>query len=152
MKDQDLESKIREALDQKPRLPAEAELVLFSRADDLLAKRRDQIVCRQTAVQEASRKRAQRFLSLRRACLRVWDYLSVYPESPALATALATLVLTLMVVTGRSGPSRKLSYSELPDLPKTNDFAARYEAQWFAERQAYEREVEDAHQKTSGGT
>jgi flagellar biosynthesis component FlhA len=150
VKEQDLKNKLKQALMNKPDLSAESQAMLFSQADSLLAKRREH-----RRLQEADSKRMIRAgarvrLSLQKAVSRLIEILAIRPDIPAAATAFLALILAFLALHGSHTRSSPTS-SELPDFPKYNDSPARYDAQRLAEQQAYEREVEDAHQKTSGG-
>jgi len=134
----DFETKVTQALSIKAKLSTESELLLFAQAENLLSARRERISSRETVARLANRAKRQRLLA-------------IHPDMPAAATTFIVLILAFIVLHSRPEITFRVSYSDLPDLPKTNDFPARYDAQLFAERQAYEREVEDAHKRTSGG-
>ncbi len=152
MKKAEFETQIKQALSEKPELPDELEAVLFSRAEDLLSKRREQIAARDAEAHKSRLTRKRWIEDIQRLFSRASEVLALYPDRPATAAVLALLIAAFLALHGgRRDMSEPLSYADLPPLPKNNDFPARYDAQIHAERQAYEREVQDAHKSTSGG-
>jgi hypothetical protein len=153
MSDDDFKARTRAALGEKPGLSAEAEHGLFARAEELLAVRRERLHSSEVVAIRKAQSQTRRFAALRRIFSSIPEVLAIHPDAPATVVTFAALMLAFLTFqNGRSGPqSQPLSYADLPSLPKNNDVPARYDAQRFAEQQAYEREVEDAHQKTSGG-
>jgi len=150
MKKHDLETQIKEVLANKTKLSQESELALFSQAENSLSVRRKRIASREAAAHLANQAKERRLVGLQQFFSRIAEFLAIHPDAPAAATTFIALVLAFISLQERPGTPFKVSYANLPDLPKTNDFPARYDAQLSAERQAYEREVEDAHRKTSG--
>jgi hypothetical protein len=143
MKTQEFDLKMKRFLHQKPAVSPQLESTLFSHAEELLAVRRE----RKVLVRETVR--------------RFRDFLLIRPDTPAAAGIFAALVLTFLALhvqrdhrlnghvgIGQVGSGRT---EELASFPSQNDASARYDAQVLAERIAYEKEVEDAHEKTSGG-
>jgi len=151
IKDSELEAHLKKALQKKPELPAVLESALFAKAQGLLTERRERIVARDAKIQKASRATRQRIGALRRAGAWVFEIFSLHPDMPATAATAAALFLALLAFHSSPRHAPSLSQSDLPDFPRFNNAPARYDAQRLAEQQAYEREVEDAHQKTSGG-
>jgi hypothetical protein len=152
MKKDEFDAKIKQDLSNKTQLSIESEYALFSQAESLLAVRREHIASRETIARRADHAKKRRLIVSRQKGLHLLELLAIHPDTPAMATTFIALVLTFWALQGRNESVLRASYSGLPELPKMNDFPARYDAQVFAERQAYEREVEDAHRKTSGGT
>ena len=147
MKNLDIDLQIKQNLNIKVKLSPESELLLFSKAENLLATRRDRF-----ALREAKRsKQRSKFTTFGETISKIAEIVATHADMPAAATMVVVLFLAFFAFPIRSRVPINVSYSDLPDLPKTNDFAARYDAQLLAERMAYEREVEDAHKRTSGG-
>jgi len=143
--DHEFEAQIKQVLGEKSQIPDALEAALFAQAEDLLAKRRGRIASREAEVK-------RRRIAIRQLSSRVVELLAIRPEAPATAAILAALVVAFLTLHGGGREAgMPLSYQDLPALPKNNDVPARYDAQILAERQAYEREVEDAHNRTSGG-
>jgi len=151
MKTREFEAQFKQVLNKKPKLSVESELALFAQAEDLLATRREHRASRETVAKRADQARTRRLTALRQLPSSLLEFFAIHPDTPVTATAFIALVLAFVALQSGRGPAVRVSYSDLPALPKTNNFAAYYDAQLLAERQAYEREVEDAHQKTSGG-
>ena len=152
MKNLDFETQVKQTLSSKTKLSVESELSLFTQAENLLAIRRELIASREAVLKLANQTRKQRLIALRQILSQVSEFLAIHPDTPAVATTFVALVLAFTIFQSKPQSAFRISYSDLPEFPKTNDFSARYDAQLLAERQAYEREVEDAHKKTSGGT
>ena len=152
----DFETQLKDALKEKPGLSAEREATLFEKAEDLLGARRERVALKLKKTKDIESARRGLVLKIRTIPARMWDFLANHPDAPAAATALMALVLAFVMTFPALHSHREtyteLTYSDLPALPKTNDVPARYDAQVLAERQAYEREVENAHDQTSGGT
>ncbi|MCM2279009.1 MAG: hypothetical protein NDJ89_13115 [Oligoflexia bacterium] len=139
-----LDTEISSALKQKRNPSGDFEAALFAEAEDLLAKRREQ--------RDSREDRARRKSLARKRWLAGIELLAIRPDRPATAAVLAALLVAFLALHDGGGDrSGRLSYADLPPLPEDNDFAAQYDSQVLAERQAYEREVEDAHGKASGG-
>ena len=131
--------------------PSEAfEATLFARAEVLLATRRKKEAA---PIQVRARAKANSFLNF------LVEHLLFQPQFPA---TLATLTALLIAVVTLLPHSAKVHYSEVwssqtevhelvSPLPKNNAFPAQYDSQRLADERAYEREVEDAHKRTSGG-
>ncbi|OFZ18024.1 MAG: hypothetical protein A2X94_04560 [Bdellovibrionales bacterium GWB1_55_8] len=146
------QARLKEALSESPGTSDEFEAVLFSRAEDLLSKRREQIASREAEARQIAQVGKRWLLAIRQAFLRTLEGVALHPDRPATAAVLAALVAAFLALHGGGREmSVQLSYADLPPLPKSNDFPARYDAQIRAERESYEREVQDAHRKTSGG-
>ncbi|MGK5085594.1 hypothetical protein WDW37_20080 [Bdellovibrionota bacterium FG-1] len=147
--------RIKQELSVKPQLSAELEAALFARAEDLLAVRRGRLCSRQEDVKRLAQVRVDRLTMLSQIASRALDFFAIHPDTPAVAATFAALVLAFLTL--HHGTPRglergmPLTDSDLPEISKTNDASARYDAQRLAEQNAYEREVEDAHQRTSGG-
>lgn len=151
MKKQDFEVPLKQLLSDKPEVPAKLEAAIFAQAEGLLAQRRELLASREADTLRSAQVRTRRFLSIRQSAARVIELFAIHPDAPATAAVFAVLLATFLVLHGPSERPSKLTYSDLPALSKTNDVPARYEAQRLAERQAYEREVENVHRETSGG-
>ena len=151
MTDREFESLVKRELGQKSRLPQAAEAALFERAEAMLVARRERRVLREAAVRHSTRTRARRLHGVRQGFAQVLDFFALHPDMPATAATFATLALAFLFLHGGQGIDSRRADPDLSEFAKTNDAPARYDAQRLAERQAYEREVEDAHQKTSGG-
>lgn len=146
------EAQIKKTLSEKPKLPDEYEAVLFAKAEDLLSERRELITSRQAEARQMALARKRWLLAIRRFFSLAWETLAFNPDRPATAAIFAVLIVAFLALNGGGRDvSVRLSYADLPPLPKNNDFPAHYDAQVLAERQAYEREVQDAHKRTSGG-
>lgn len=144
-------SLLKEALSKRSQASRAVEAELFSKAEALLSKRRERLTFREQGV-----------LRRRQAGDRVWravletlgqwvEVFAIHPNTPAAGLILAVLVMSFAAFNGTHSNGTMLRFSDLPELPKTNDAPARYDAQVLAEAQAYEREVQNAHQNTSGG-
>lgn len=144
MKELNIDTKIREALNTQAKLSIESEFSLFAQAEELLTVRRDHASAKRQA-------KKRRVFVLQRVLSRITESLAIHSDTPATATVFLALVLALISVQKRPQSNFRMSYADLPALPKNNDFPARYDAEVLAERQEYEREVEYAHQRTSGG-
>ena len=150
-KDQ-FETQIKKALSEKPKLQGEFEGALFAKAEGLLSKRREQIASRQVEARQVALARKRWFAAIRQIFSRGLEFLAIHPDRPATAAVFAALIVAFLVLHGGGREMGvQLSYADLPPLPKNNDFPAHYDAQILAEKQAYEREVQDAHRRTSGG-
>ena len=149
MKNQDFDLQIKQSLSTKSGLSKEAESLLFLNAESLLSARRDRFVLKEAKAKRSRQKSKLAYFG--EGISKIVEVLATQADMPAAATTIAILFLALFAFPGRSVVSFKVSYSDLPDLPKMNDFPTRYDAQLLAERLAYEREVEDAHKRTSGG-
>ena len=136
---------------KKPEPSREFETALFARAEQLLTARREHLAAREKKIQRAVRSRKRWFTKFRELPSRLLEFFAIHPDAPAAAATFATLVLAFLALHRPHESPANFSYSDLPELPKFNDAPAHYDAQTLAERQAYEREVEDAHHKTSGG-
>lgn len=132
--ERDFQNRVTEALRETVRPSSDFEARLFSSAEDLLSKRRAQRALR-------SRRRIQ--------WERVFPFLNLAEIMKTLAPhpmVQATIFLVLISSIFWFRPrSEKLRFSDLPDFPKFNNASARYDAMWLAERQADEKEMEDAH-------
>ena len=138
MKNFDFDSEMKKALTSKAKLSKDSELSLFTQAENLLSVRRDRATSRETLARKTN-------LAKKR-----WIF-AIPPNAPAAATTFIVLVLALITYSSRWERHFKENYADLPEFPKTNDFPESYDAQILADRQTYEREVEDAHRRTSGG-
>ena len=148
MTDKELQQKVSEALSAKSSPSAQFESRLFANAQELLAERREYLEERR-----AFSKKVSRWIYRIRSS--PWEFLAWATQllviNPGVQAA-ALLLLASAAILIHSGPrGRSTEFSDLPDFPKFNDAPARYDAERQVERQAYEREVEDAHIKTSGG-
>lgn len=154
MKEANFETALRRALEQKPGLSQASEAALFARAEELLSSRRELISARNADARRMSQARASALLASRQLISRMIELLAIHPNGPAAAATLVACVLAFVALEnprfGHQGGTR-LSYSDLPDFPRFNDVPSRYDAQRLAERQAYERERENADKETSGG-
>lgn len=136
--------------DDRYRPSAEFEARLFEAADELLRVRRDRV-----SMQEA---RSRKISDVRSRTLSAISPIQVFARAtrlwvlnPAVQVA-AIAIITSVVILLRSQPTGIAGgFTDLPEFSKVNDSSARYESQVLLERQAYEREVEDAHARTSGG-
>ena len=151
MKESKYETSLKDALNQKPKVSAEFEVTLFAQAEVLLAARREYLALREASVQDRKQAGSHWLNSARQILSDIWELFAIHPNLPATAAMLATLVFAFVALHQGNEPAMSLSYSDLPALPKYNDAPANYDAQLLAERQAYEREIDDAHKKTSGG-
>ncbi len=153
MKKYEFESQLTQALDQYPQMSVECEVALFTRAEALLAERRGRLSARAIAERQTEQAKKRWLSECQRLAARLFEFCAVHPDGPASAAALATWVLAFLALNigGQRDTTANLSSADFPVLPKYNDGPAQYDAQLLAERQAYEREVEDAHKKTSGG-
>jgi hypothetical protein len=148
MNEKEFQEKISQALQEKRGLPAALENALFLQAGELLATRRERLSAREVDLKRTAQTRARRLT-------HVVEFFAIRPYWPATAATCAALifaVLTLLSAHRPSpSPSRQITFADLPEFPRNNDASKRYDEQRLAETQAYEREVEDAHQRTSGG-
>ena len=153
MKEANFETALRRALEQKPGLSQASEAALFARAEELLSSRRELISARNADARRMSQARASALLASRQLISRMIELLAIHPNGPAAAATLVACVLAFVALESPLWPSgwTRLSYSDLPDFPRFNDVPSRYDAQRLAERQAYERERENADKETSGG-
>ncbi|MEK6705293.1 MAG: hypothetical protein AABZ06_05850 [Bdellovibrionota bacterium] len=142
---------------QKQEPSAEFEARLFASANELLACRRERLAVCGAAAKKAKLARSRAFgvvqelvvhLSPIQVLIRTANFFALHPAAQA-ATLVVLTSIALIIHARPSGPL--ITFSDLPDFPKYNDSPARYDSQWLADRQAYEREVEYAHRKTSGG-
>jgi hypothetical protein len=147
----EFQNKIKQALSDKPAPSVMFEARLFAQAEDLLAIRRERLELRKSDAVRLAQKRAHLLSSFQESFSRILDIVAIRPDVPAAATALAALVLVFLALHNGHGHGVSLTYADLPDFPKNNDAPARYDAQRLVEQNAYEREVEDAHRRTSGG-
>jgi hypothetical protein len=147
----EFQSKIKQALSDRPGHSFAFEAKLFAQAEELLAAKRELFELHKTGAARRAQKKAQLLFSLQEIVSKLMDLIAIRPDVPAVAAAFAVLVLAFMALHGGRERGMSFTYSDLPDFPKYNDAPARYDAQRLAEQMAYEREVEDAHQKTSGG-
>jgi hypothetical protein len=147
-----IEDQIREAFSQRPTPSVDFEAALFAQAEDLLSRRREQLSARELKSRHSAMARQRVFTPLRQSYSRFLDVIAMYPDRPALAAVVAVILVAFLALQGGgSSISVRRGYARLPALTQNNDFSARYEEQVRAEKQAYEREVEDAHRETSGG-
>jgi len=146
-----LKQALKPELTTRPQVSSAFEASLFAKAEDLLATRRERVASRELTTQQLKQARRRGLIAFRQTSARILEFFAIHPSAPAAATTLATLILAFMSLHTSHEPTVVLSYSDLPALSKTNDAPARYDAQNLADRQAYEREIENAHQKTSGG-
>ena len=153
IKEKDFDSSIREYLQKKESLSAAGKQALFSKADALLARRRKLLIERDVARLQWRFPNGIRGLlallsDLARAPALVFRGLALHPA----AQVALLLILTSLVFLLRSHSTGEgLRFADLPEIPKFNDGPARYDAMWRSEREAYEKEVEDAHRNTKGG-
>ena len=146
VKGTEFDAHLKKCLGKKSQLSSSIEAALFSQAEYLLAGRRSRL---------AAPKAPPKSEALRLLASRILDSVAFHPDYPATAAAFAALFVAYLVLPHGQGRSNQVSRSEvstLPEFPKFNDFPAKYDAQRLAEERAYEREVNDAHEKTSGGT
>ncbi len=138
------EKKIKEALGESVPVRGDFELALFAKAEGLLSKRREQLGAQKAVAHRVVLVRKHRLEKLRRLFSRLWEGIAFYPDRPAAAAVFAIFLAALVSLHDGDIPNRSfqpLSYADLPQLPKFNDFPARYDAQVLSEKQAYEREV-----------
>jgi hypothetical protein len=142
----ELEERMASAFADSPRLSPRLESELFARAEELLATRRERLADRERETERARQGRAQTAARMRELCDRLASYVALHPQRPATAAAIAALLLAFLALQPREAERRlRLTYADLPALPRFNDVPAKYDAQRLAERQAYEREVKNAH-------
>jgi hypothetical protein len=143
---------IKKTLQEKPPVPQALQQSLFDAAELLLSARREAIHHRESLAHRRHQARVRRFDGIRAMGRRFGEVSTFQPQLPA---ALATAFVLALALFATQGGSRhtaiQLGYSDLPALPKSNDAPRLYDAQILADRQAYEREVENAHRETSGG-
>lgn len=152
IKKDEFEIQTKKALSGKLKPSDAFEAVLFAKAEDLLSRRREQIAGRDAEARQTALTRKRWLAAIWRFFSRTSELLALHPDRPATAAVFAVLIVAFLALHGGGHDmSVQLSYADLPPLPKNNDFPARYDAQIHDERQAYEREVQDAHKRTSGG-
>lgn len=148
---EDYQARIKEVLEERFEVSKSLETELISKAEALLAQRRQRAIGRERSALQTRHVSRKFWSTLHQGLNHGIEFFTIHPNTPAAAAVLAVLVVSLAVLNDTRAPSVSLRYSDLPEVPKLNDASARYDAQNLAEAQAYEREVEDAHQKASGG-
>lgn len=128
-----------------PTLSSEFESALFASAEALLQQRRE--------FRSHRRIRPERWrLGLEFSPLRpLGQALRLLALQPSAQAAAVAVLVSIWVLFRSETDSSATGFSELPDFPRFNQAPARYDALWLAERMAYEKEIQDAHQETSRG-
>ena len=124
----DFDEQIKTALAARMEPSPDFEARLFSSANALLEKRRELAAHR-------------RSLSLFEFS---FDFPAFFAPNPLARFAVVLAALVLVVVTRAQSRKSALILADLPEFPKTNNATASYDAQWLAERNAYDKEIENA--------
>ena len=149
--DKEIDQEIKKILSEKPFVSKQLEAALFEKADVLLMKRRELHTARQSVRCGILNVLNQVRNDVKIRFLLLLESVTVFPDLPATAVIFTALLLALLSFQESGKNEKRIQFSDLPAFRKSNDFPDRYDSKILTEKNAYEREVKDAHERTSGG-